>query len=206
MNALVRGLLLLAVGTGVPASAQVGLPPLPTEGLPLPRELPLPSPVPRAIGETAEPLLSSVRQRARELLQRYPGQVERDPRGAPAVRAVIIALAPDEQALQQALTRGYVIQSDETLAPLDERVVTLLVPPGVSTRRALRDLRAADPNGSYDFDHLFVSQQAAPAHAAGEPPPAAALAPVVDVRVGLIDGGVDAERRQRLRSWRGRQR
>ena len=76
------------------------------------------------------------------------------------MRAVIVALAPDEQALQQALTRGYQNQSDETLAPLDERVVTLLVPPGVSTRRALRDLRAADPNGSYDFDHLFVSLQA----------------------------------------------
>jgi len=193
MNAIVRGLLLLAVGVALPAAAQLGLPELPTQGLPLPRELPLPAPVPRAVGATAEPLLSSVRQRARELLQRYPGQVERDPRGAPAVRAVIIALAPDEQALQQALTRGYVIQSDETLAPLDERVVTLLVPPGVSTRRALRDLRAADPNGNYDFDHLFVSLQAAPARAAGDPPPAAALAPIVDARVGLIDGGVDAE-------------
>jgi subtilisin family serine protease len=193
MNAIVRGLLLLAVGVALPAAAQIGLPELPTQGLPLPRQLPLPAPVPREVGATTEPLLSSVRQRARELLQRYPGQVERDSRGAPAVRAVIIALAPDEQALQQALTRGYVIQSDETLAPLDERIVTLLAPPGVSTRRALRDLRAADPNGNYDFDHLFVSLQAAPAHAAGEPRPAAALAPVVDVRVGLIDGGVDAD-------------
>jgi subtilisin family serine protease len=190
VNAIVRGLLLLALGAALPAAAQIALPPLPTDRLPLPRELPLPAP--RELGAVAEPVVSSVRQRARELLQRYPGQVERDPRGAPAVRAVIIALAPDEQALQQALTRGFLIQSDETLAPLDERVVTLLVPPGLSTRRALRDLRAADPNGNYDFDHMFVSLQASPAHAA--PPPAAGgLAAAVDVRVGLIDGGVDTE-------------
>jgi len=193
MNAMVRGLLLLAVGASMPAWAQIGLPQLPTQGLPLPRELPLPAPLPREIGAATEPLVSSVRQRARALLQRYPGQVERDPRGAPAVRAVIVALAPSEQALQQALTRGFQIQSDETLAPLDERVVTLLVPPGVSTRRALRDLRAADPGGSYDFDHLFVSLQASPARATGEPPPSGALAAAVDVRVGLIDGGVDAQ-------------
>jgi subtilisin family serine protease len=193
MNAIARGLLLLAVGAGTPASAQIGLPPLPTDRLPMPLELPLPAPVPRELDAVAEPVVSSVRQRARELLQRYPGQVERDPRGAPAVRAVIIALAPDEQALQQALTRGFQIQSDETLVPLDERVVTLLVPAGISTRRALRDLRAADPNGSYDFDHLFVSLQASPTHDAGDPQPTAALAAIVDVRVGLIDGGVDAQ-------------
>jgi subtilisin family serine protease len=192
MNAIVRVLLLLTAGIAVPAAAQLGLPPLPTQRLPLPRELPLPAPVPRELGAAVEPVVSSVRQRARELLQRYPGQVERDPSGAPAVRAVIIALAPNEQALQQALTRGFEIQSDETLAPLDERIVTLLVPPGVSTRRALRDLREADPNGSYDFDHLFVSLQSAPALAAAAPPAAGALAPAVDVRVGLIDGGVDA--------------
>jgi subtilisin family serine protease len=197
MNAIVRvSLLLASLVAAVPSSAQLGLPPLPTDGLrlpPLPAELPLPEAVPREVGTAVEPLVSSVRARARELLRRYPGQVERDPRGAPAVRAVILALAPDEQALQQAQARGFQIQSDETLVPLGDRVVTLLVPPGVSTRRALRDLRAADPNGSYDFDHLFVSLQSAPARAARAAPPADPLPAAVDVRVGLIDGGVDAD-------------
>lgn len=196
MKAIVRTLSLLAsLAAAVPSAAQLGLPPLPAPGLPVPRvpaDLPLPEAVPRAIGATVEPVVSSVRTRARELLRRYPGQVERDPRGAPAVRAVILALAPNEQALQQAQARGFQIQSDETLAPLGDRVVTLLVPPGVSTQRALRDLRAADPNGSYDFDHLFVSLQAAPARDAGTTPTAAALPAPVDVRVGLIDGGVEA--------------
>ena len=197
MSAIVSRLLLvvLIVAT-MPSAAQIGLPQLPTEGLPVPRlptELPLPETGPRAVDAAVQPVVSSVRARARELLRRYPEQVERDPQGAPAVRAVILALAPDEQALQQAQARGFQIQSDQTLAPLGERVVTLLAPPGISTRRALRDLRAADPNGSYDFDHLFVSLQSAQAPSVGDAPLAPTLPPSVDVRVGLIDGGVDAD-------------
>jgi len=186
--------LVLAVAA-LPLSAQIALPQLPTEGLPVPRlpsELPLPEAGPRTVSAAAQPIVSSVRARARDLLRRYPEQVERDARGAPAVRAVILALAPNDQALQQAQARGFQIQSDQTLAPLGDRIVTLVVPPGISTRRALRDLRAADPNGSYDFDHLFVSLQSAPAEPVAEAAPAGTLSPAVDVRVGLIDGGVDA--------------
>ena len=194
MSSIVRSVLLLAVlAATAPSSAQIGLPRLPTPGLPLP-PLPAPDvslPLPREV-TVVQPLLSSVRARARDLLQRYPRQVERDPHGAPIVIAVILALAPDAQALQQALARGYQIDSDQTLQPLGDRVVTLRAPPGVSTRRALRDLRTADPNGSYDFDHLFVSMQSAPARA-GNASPTAALPAAVDVRVGLIDGGVDAD-------------
>ena len=191
MNAIVRSVLFLAVlGAATPSFAQIGLPRLPTSGLPLPTP-DVALPLPREVAGV-QPLLSSVRARASELLRRYPKQVERDPRGAPVVGAVILALAPDEQALQSALARGYRIQSDETLQPLGDRVVTLLVPPNISTRRALRDLRAADPGGSYDFDHLFVSMQSAPIRSAGDAT-AGPLPEAVDVRVGLIDGGVDAD-------------
>jgi subtilisin family serine protease len=145
-----------------------------------------------------QPLLSSVRERARQLLQQYPGQLERDPRGAPVVRAVILALSPDAQALEQARARGFQIQSDQTLQPLGERVVTLLVPRGLSLQRALRQLRAADPAGSYDFDHLFQEVQTASAPTATtsrdarHDPAATALPEAVEIRVGLVDGGVDA--------------
>src|SRR5256885_3640918 len=119
-------------------------------------------------------------------------QVERDPRGAPVVRAVILVLSPDDQALQQAMMRGFRIQTDQTPQPLGERIVTLLVPPGLSTQRALRELRAADPGGSYDFDHLFTTTQTAPAQEARDSEATDALAEAVDIRVGLIDGGVEA--------------
>ena len=113
MNAIARIVpLLLLLYAATPSSAQIGLPPLPTPGSPLPPlstpDIRLPAPVPDAVSAAAEqPLLSSVRTRARTLLQRYPGQVERDPRGAPVVRAVILALSPDDEALQQAQARGF---------------------------------------------------------------------------------------------------
>jgi subtilisin family serine protease len=193
MNAIVRIVLSLGLACAVaPASAQIGLPPLQTPRLPVPVPVPTPAPVVRDIGAVAQPAVSSVRARAQELLGRYPGQVERDPSGAPVIRAVILALSPDPQALQRAQARGFQIQSDQTLQALGERVVTLLVPRGLSTRRALRDLRGADPSGSYDFDHLFVTTQTVTAFANAGPAAADALPDTIDLRVGLIDGGVDA--------------
>jgi subtilisin family serine protease len=171
------------------AHAQLALPQLPAP-------LPQPGAVLREVAPAVEPIrpaLSSVRTRARELLRRYPRDVERDPRGAPVVRAVILALSPDAAALQQALTRGFRILSDDTPQPLGERVVTLLVPQGLDTQRALQELRAADSAGSYDFDHLFVESATPVAPRPVATSSAGPLPPVVDVRVGLIDGGVDAE-------------
>jgi len=196
MNAIYRFVLLCTLlSAAMPSSAQIGLPPLPAPGLPLPplptERLPSPAQVPNAV--TQQPLLSSVRARARALLESYPDQVERDPRGAPVVRSVIVALSPNDQALQQALTRGFQIQSDQTLQALGERVITLLAPVGLTTRRALRDLRAADPAGTYDFDHLFVSMQTAAPDDANNLAPAGELPDIVDIRVGLIDGGIDIE-------------
>ncbi len=112
------------------------------------------------------------------------------------MRAVILALSPDPQALQRALALGYEIQSDTDLAPLGGRVVTLLVPRGRSTRSALRQLRGLDAVGSYDFDHLFAESAAATAEAV-IPAPGSMAAPRHTVagvpRIGLIDGGVDPE-------------
>ena len=200
MSANLRHLLMCALlGAMAPVQAQITLPPLPAPQLPLP--LPSPGQVLRDVDRTVQrPVLSSLRARARELLRRYPGQVERDPRGAPVVRSVILALSPDDQALQQALNRGFRIQSDQAMQPLGERVVTLVVPAALSTRQALQQLRAADPSGSYDFDHLFVeSAQTAGANASQMQPraqgagPAPAMPDPVHIRVGLIDGGVAAD-------------
>lgn len=173
------------------ARAQLALPQLPAPALPVP--VPGGS-VLREVTQSVppvRPVVSSLRARARELTRRYPRDVERDPRGAPVVRAVLLALSPSEQALQQAIARGFTIQGDETPQPLGERVVTLLVPQGLSTQRALQQLRAADPQGSYDFDHLFVESAAAPAPASADRLPPGALPDAVNVRVGLVDGGVD---------------
>jgi subtilisin family serine protease len=185
---IAAGLLLIRA---VPSPAQLQLPPVAVPPVSLPPVAQPSQPLVRGASQTLQPVVSSVRLRARQLLQRYPQDVERDPRGAPVVRAVILALSPDASALQQALDRGFQIQSEQVLQPLGERVVTLLVPRGLGTQAALRQLREADPTGSYDFDHLFVeSAQDAGAQAPASLPVAALPAPI-DIRVGLIDGGVD---------------
>lgn len=191
MLRILSGLVLLGVSAASPA--QITLPQLPAPSLPEPLSLPQPGSVLRNADEAVvRPVVSSVRARSRDLLRRHPGQVERDPRGAPMVRAVILALSPSDQALQQAQARGFQILTDQALQPLGDRVVTLLVPNGLSTQRALQQLRNADPGASYDFDHLFVESAQA---VMNEPrvPAGSAMPDVVSLRVGLIDGGVDAD-------------
>ncbi len=187
MRCPLRWLLVLLCGHPLTAAAQLAplqLPPL----RPI-LEAPLRDTVGGAM-ERSPALLRPLAEQARSLLQRHPSRLEPDPRGFPVTRAVIIALSPDPDALARALLRGYVIQDDRELAGLDQRLVTLLVPRGTSTREALRELRADDPAGQYDFDHLYVESAAAPP-ASTTSPPAASTAPV-QIRVGLIDGGVDA--------------
>jgi subtilisin family serine protease len=135
-------------------------------------------------------VLQPLAAEARQLLSRHPDQLETDRRGLPIMRAVIVALSPDPDALARAIERGYSVQDDQQLEGIDQRLVTLLVPRGTATREALRELREADPQGQYDFDHLYMESGAPSATAANT----AAVANVeqVDIRVGLIDGGVDA--------------
>lgn len=150
------------------------------------------------VTQTTTGLLRPLATEAQQLLRLHPAYLEADPRGMPVVRAVIVALSPDPDALGRALLRGYTVQEDRQLAGIDQRLVTLLVPRSRSTREALRELRQADPQGSYDFDHLYVESAAAEfvaghSPAAGESPaaPGASSPPLLQIRVGLIDGGVD---------------
>jgi hypothetical protein len=183
------------------AQAQVILPPLPIPNVPR-----LPDVVRDPLGTVNDTLrdtrtrvgetLREVRQlRIDNLLRTNRTQLEADPRGAPIVRSQIVALDPNVAALARASSAGFEVVRTLTLEGLETRVVVLLSPPGVSTRRALRQLRNADPGGIYDFNHLYLE--------GGEPLPAggiklaqAALPPstpagALPARLGLIDGGVD---------------
>jgi len=177
---------------GLVARAQVNLP-LPPVIQPPPLAPVLREEVARATN-VLPAAVSSVRARARALVRRYPDGVERDPRGAPIMRSVIVALAPAAGAIEAARANGFQVQSDVTLDPFGERLVTLLAPRGTSTERALRELRAADPAGSYDFDHLFV-ESAAPASmlavAAAATPGVMPGSANAAVRIGMVDSGVD---------------
>jgi subtilisin family serine protease len=124
--------------------------------------------------------------------------VEADPNGEPVVRGEILASGVSDEALAQLQSRGFVVERERSVASADIRVLVLKTPAGTATQKALRELRTADPNGLYDYNHIYLGSglatfaqgQAAPSAgtAQGAPPPASRPR----IRVGLIDAGVDA--------------
>jgi hypothetical protein len=93
--------------------------------------------------------------RVRELLRTQRQFVERDPNGAPILRAELVAFAPTDAALESARAAGFTVVRERVLDGLDTRVVVLHAPERMSTRRALARLRALDPNGAYDYNHIY---------------------------------------------------
>lgn len=183
-----------------PAQAQLGLP---SVGLPtLPVALPpiVPDAVASATdlaGSTAHAALRTTR--VAELLRTHRTELEADPDGNVIVRAQLLAIAPGAEALAAATREGFTILRTQPLDGLDLSVVTLQVPEHMRIARALRRLRALDPAGQYDFDHVYLESGEAYGASAGSVPensspamPSEASGNARSARVGLIDGGVDA--------------
>jgi len=106
--------------------------------------------------------------RIRELPNAERERLEADPDGQPILRRQLGALSPSPEALARAIDAGFTILSEESLAGLGLKMVVLRAPEGMSTRRALRRLRLLDPEGSYDYNHLYLesggaSETASPA-------------------------------------------
>lgn len=183
-------ILVVATGAAATAGAQISLP-----GVPVPQ-------LPQAIDPLAGTLRSAQTElrtdlrklRIRDLLRSQRDTVEADPDDQPILRSQVGALSPTPAALARAREAGFTIVSEQTLAGLDLTMVVLKAPNGMSTRRALKRLRDLDPEGSYDYNHLYLDSgailEAAQDTSPAESPPAAD-APASPVRVGLIDGGVD---------------
>jgi hypothetical protein len=207
---IVLAFLLLAVSGW--ARAQVTLPQVQVPNLPgLPTE-PLNRTANGVLGQADPQRLRELRQvRVRNLLRTNRTALEADPRGAPIVRNEVVALSPSAAALDRARAAGFGIGRTRTLEGLDVAIVVLQAPPGMSTRRALERLRREDPDGTYDYNHVYleggeVGAAALPrrdgttnlAIPGGAALPVAAIAagdagigaPAVAIRIGLIDGGV----------------
>jgi hypothetical protein len=163
--------------------------------LPLPQlpQLPLPGPVTDTL-QTAQSQLSELRKlRVRELLRTERATVETDPDGQPILRRQIGAISPTPAALERARAAGFTVISQRRLEGLGLDLVLLEAPPGMSTRRALKRMRKLDPEGEYDFHHLYLESGIAPdSPADAESPSAPAATPASGPRIGLIDSGVDA--------------
>jgi hypothetical protein len=167
------------------ATAQVSLPSVPLPRLPT-------DPVTGTLRSAGSALAEARKLRVRELLRVERETLEADPDGQPILRGQVGALSPTPEALARARAEGFEVASSATLEGLGITLVVLRVPQGMSTRRALKKLRALDPEGQYDFNHLYLDagEQASDGAAAPVAPPLAA-SPAGGARIGLIDSGVD---------------
>jgi subtilisin family serine protease len=190
MNRLIQVTGLLLVATC--ALAQVSLP-----GVPLPRLPPVTDPVTATLRTATSTLTEARKLRVRELLRDERETLEADPHGQPIVRRQVGALSPTDEALARARDAGFTVLRTAALEALELTLVILEAPEGMSTRRALKKLRELDPEGEYDYVHLYLASgeaagEAASSAAANAPPAVAALPPVpAGARIGLIDSGVD---------------
>jgi hypothetical protein len=123
--------------------------------------------------------------------------MEKSPNGGAVVRAQIVATDPSPGALQRARALGFNVVRDRSFGSVGVRVVVLSAPPGMGAEAALARLRALDPAGSYDYNHLFDPSFApAPTDASpgGARPQGFIPGAVFEgrgARIGIIDTGVD---------------
>jgi hypothetical protein len=192
----VAWLLLLILAQSPWATAQVPLPavrvPTGLNGLPLSAD--------RLSDLANDPDLRRLQElrrlRIRALIRGSRREIEADPNGAPILRGEVVAFSPTEAALERARVAGFVVLRERVLEGLDTRLVVLGAPNGLATQRALRQLRALDPDGLYDFNHLYMDSGAVGTMLGMPPgadsPPASVVTPTADTaKVGLVDGGVD---------------
>ena len=173
------------------AAGQLRLPPI---TVPSPGPLrDLTAPAVGAVSSAAGAELADVRKlRILKLLRTHHELIDVDRAGNPIVRDEILAFAPTETALASAVAAGLSVLRREALTGLDADLVVLSVPGSTSIHRALKRLRRADPDGTYDYNHLYlgVGDANGPANPASQP-----VAPGTATRtlgsVGLIDSGVD---------------
>jgi len=124
-------------------------------------------------------------EQARALLRRHPDVLEADDQGRPTVRGELLGLGVSAAALDRALAAGFTVRSREAIDGLDLAMVVLAPPRRMSGRDAVKRLRALDPAGRYDFNHVYVESGGAGATVAaiGGVAPSAKGA-----RIGLVDG------------------
>jgi subtilisin family serine protease len=104
----------------------------------------------------------------------------------------VLAYSPTDTALEHASAAGFRVVRETELKQLAARIVTLQPPDGMSTKRALKELRKLDPGGTYDYNHIYtetgeIENSGEPA-SAGQP----TAATVSGLKIGMIDRGVDA--------------
>jgi hypothetical protein len=185
------------------ATAQVRLPAIPLPTLP---QRTLPQTLDQVQSESLDRLSALRHLEIGRLILGNPRVVDADPNGEPVVRNEILGLAPSDAALDHARSLGFTVDREQTIGGMNFRLVVFRAPQGMSTKRALRTLREADPGGSYDYNHIYsgggatgggtpsrggrqTTDPTTPDAPASMPP--GAIPAQSRVRIGLLDSGVE---------------
>ena len=111
-----------------------------------------------------------------------------------ALRGEILAINPTSQAMAHARQLGFTRLRVTGDPAFGVRIVVLAPPPAMSTEDALARLQADDPQGAYEFNHVYDPSQA---HADSAPssatPPPVPLRNGVGLKIGMIDSGVSTD-------------
>ena len=165
---------------------------VPAPSLPLPAASTLPTAGRGLGGQTealaGEALIALRGQQVQALIRDHADVIDVDDRGQAVVRGEVLILSPSPRSLAIARKAGFSVGAETHLEGLDLSTVTLGLPTGVSAREAVARLKALDPEGQYDFNHIYLGAGAAPVVARGP----AARGGGSGVRIGLVDGGVAA--------------
>jgi subtilisin family serine protease len=185
--------ILMAGALANAAEAQLRLPAAPVPALPVQK---LTQALAQAGSESLEALSDLRHLQIERLVRANPKTLATDPRGNLIIRDELLAYSPSEQALETAQARGFKILRQQTHGELELRLV-VLQPPPMKLVKALKQLRDADPQGIYDFNHVYsgsgqVSPASSPAAAASALSSGAPDDGGSNRRVGLVDSGVDA--------------
>ena len=130
-------------------------------------------------------------------LHDHPRELDRDPRGELIVRAQVLAQPSSLAVRAVLLSAGFEALRDDMLEGLDDELLVLKAPPGMSIADAVARARTIDPQGTYDFHHIYegsgsVAASGAAAAPAAEPRNTAGLY-AGSLQVGLIDSGIDSD-------------
>jgi hypothetical protein len=203
MRVLIWASIAIALVNSAPAQVRLPgaqLPVLPTQKLT------------QAIGQTGTDTLDQLSDlrhlQIARLIRANPRTIATDPHGNPIVRDELLVFSPSASAMEAARALGFGVVREQTIEDLDIRLVVLRPPAKLAIAKALRQLREADPTGSYDFNHIYsgsgivvIAPAAPPASAPAQVAAAVADTPPENAgatgreraapRVGLIDAGVD---------------
>ena len=177
------------------ATAQVRLPTVP---LPALTQQTLPQTLDQVQSQSLDRLSALRHLEIGRLIRGNSRIVDADPNGEPVVRNEILGLGPTDAALDHARSLGFIVDREQSIGAMNLRLVVFRAPQGMSTKKALRTLREADPGGSYDYNHIYTGGGAA---GGGATDPTARAAPASipppanpaqsRARIGLLDSGVD---------------